>query len=60
MKSQDTYFLEKTIEEDNFIIRIYRPVLTEEERAKRMKRIHDAAEALLKSAIRREMEQNEK
>ena len=42
------YTLKKTIESDNFIIRVYSPVISEEERKKRMKAIHKAAENLLK------------
>lgn len=52
MKSQDTYTLEKVIETENFIIRIHRPVLTEDERERRMKQIHKAAESLLKEVER--------
>lgn len=48
------YILKKTIESPGCVIRVYSPVLTEEERAKRMKRIHDAAEKLLKGVIRNE------
>lgn len=47
-KPQDTYVLEKTIEYPNCIIRVHRPVLTEEERTRRMQKIHDAAADLLK------------
>ena len=48
-KAQDTYMEPKVYEYPNAIIRVYRPILTEAERAKRMKEIHKAAEALLKS-----------
>ena len=47
MKVQDTYTYERTIEFPGLIARIYRPVLTDEERAKRMARIHKAAANLL-------------
>lgn len=56
-KCQDVY--EEPIifrNDDKFIIRVFRPILTEEERAKRMKRIHDSAAALLKDQMRRESE----
>ena len=50
MKScQDEYMEPKVYEYPNAIIRVYRPILTEAERARRMKEIHKAAEALLKS-----------
>ena len=42
------YAHKKTIEEPGFVIRIYSPVISPEERAKRMKAIHKAAENLLK------------
>jgi ribosome recycling factor len=42
------YTLKKTIESDNFIIRVYSPVISEEERKRRMKEIYKAAENLLK------------
>ena len=48
-KSNDTYMEPITIEVPGAIIRVYRPILTEEERARRMKRLHDAAAELLKS-----------
>ena len=46
---KETYFLERTIETPNSTIRVFRPDITVEERAKRMKSIHKAAETLLKS-----------
>lgn len=42
------YTLKKTIESPDFNIRVYSPVLTEEERQRRMKTIKKAAENLLK------------
>lgn len=42
------YTLKKTIKEDGFIIRVYSPILTPDERKRRMKAIHKAAENLLK------------
>ena len=42
------YTLKKTIEGSGFIIRVHSPVIDEEERIKRMKAIHKAAENLLK------------
>lgn len=55
-KVQDEYILEREIVDEKFHIRVFRPVLTEEERERRMKRIHDAAASLLKDAIRVEKE----
>ena len=56
-RTQDVY--EEPIifcDDAKFKIRVFRPILTEEERAKRMKRIHDAAADLLKDQMRRERE----
>lgn len=44
------YTHKKTIESPGFVIRVYSPVISEEERAKRMKAISKAAEKLLKTA----------
>lgn len=55
-KSQDNYYLDRTIEFPNATFKIYRPVLTEDERNKRMKRIHDAAASLLKDMYFRKEE----
>lgn len=51
-KTQDTYYLDRVMEFPNATFKVYRPVLTEEERAIRMKRIHDAAVALVLDAYR--------
>ena len=48
-KSKDEYMEPIMIESPGAIIRVYRPILTDEERARRMKRLHDAAAELLKS-----------
>lgn len=48
MKVEHT--LKQTIESPGFIVRIYSPNISEEERNRRMKAIHKAAEALLKAA----------
>lgn len=39
-----------------FIVRVWRPILTDEERARRMKQIHDAASRLLKSQMKAQKE----
>lgn len=43
----------KTIEDSKFIIRVYQPILTEDERKRRMKAIYDAAARLLKEVHKR-------
>ena len=48
MQGQDTYTLERTVEFPNMVARIYRPVLTEEEKNRRMKNIKNATANLLK------------
>lgn len=42
----------KTIESSSATIRVFSPILTDDERAKRMKSIHNAAAALLKEKIK--------
>lgn len=48
MKGQDTYKKIVTITFPNMIARVHIPDLTEEERKRRMKIIHDAAAKVLK------------
>ena len=48
------YTLTKTIERDNATIRVFIPNLSEEERARRTKNLHNAAAQLLKAAIKKE------
>ena len=50
MKQADTYGEPIIHESPGWIIRVYRPILTEEERARRMKEIEKAAAALIMSA----------
>ena len=52
MDSQVTYKEVKTFEFPGLIARVYIPELTSEERAKRMKRIHNQATNLLKEEIK--------
>lgn len=56
MKCQDTYKEVKIIHHHNGISKVYVPELTEEERVRRMKRIHDAAADLLRCQERVEAE----
>lgn len=46
--TQTEYTLVKTIESHDCIIRVHSPAISEEERKKRLKIIHKAAENLLK------------
>ncbi len=47
MKQQDTYYLDRVIEDEKAVIRVYRPILTDEERARRLEEVKKAAAALL-------------
>lgn len=49
MKEQDTYNEPIILEFPNAVVRVFRPILTPEERERRMKIIHDAAAALLRA-----------
>ena len=51
-KCQDVYQEPIIMNMQGCVARIYRPILTEEERTKRMKAIHKAAEKVLKEAMR--------
>jgi hypothetical protein len=48
MKPKDTYNEPKTIHLPGCIAKVYSPILTEEERKRRMERIAKSAERLLK------------
>lgn len=48
MRAQDVYTEPIIINTKGAIIRVYKPILTPEEEARRMKLIHDAAAELLK------------
>ena len=49
MKQKDTYKEVKELRFPNMIARVHIPDITEAERAKRLKAIHDAAAELLRS-----------
>ncbi len=59
-QGQDTYKEVRVFEYPNAIVRVHIPDLTPEERARRMKRIHDAAAALLLERIRLDRERSMK
>ena len=48
MKKQDTYGEPTVFEYPNAIVRVCRPILSDEEQARRMKHVYKAAEELLK------------
>lgn len=54
-KCQDVYQEPIIMNMQGCVARIYRPILTEDERAKRMKAIGKAAEKVLKEAMKGEM-----
>ena len=47
MKQKDTYAEPKTIELPGAVVKVYSPILTDEERARRMAQIAKSAERLL-------------
>ena len=47
-RTEDEYYPPKIFKYDNVTVRVYSPILTEEEHERRMKKIHDAAADLLK------------
>lgn len=49
MKQKDTYSEPKTFNYPNAVVKVYSPVLTEEERKRRMAQIAKSAASLLKS-----------
>ena len=49
MKAKDTYQEPKTYTYPGIVAKVYSPILTEEERRRRMERIAKSAERLLKS-----------
>lgn len=51
-KSKDTYGEPQIFEYPNMIVRVYRPILDDAERARRMKQVERAATALLKSCMK--------
>jgi hypothetical protein len=51
--SNDTYTHERTIEFPNMKVRVFRPVLTETEKSKRMQNIHKASSNLMKEVMKK-------
>ena len=51
MKQVDTYEFDRELKSEKAVVRVYRPILSDEERQRRMRAIHRAAETLLKGAI---------
>lgn len=52
-RTADTYAETREFMYDNMIVRVHFPDITDDERARRMKKIHDSAARLLKSEIER-------
>lgn len=59
-KSQDVYMDPEIFHLDNCTIRVFRPILTEEERECRMERIKEAAVRLVLSAERSKQKPKDK
>ena len=51
-KTEDEYYFDRTIKYDNVTVNVYRPIISKEENERRMKRLYDATEELLKEQIR--------
>lgn len=49
MKQQDTYHDPIIIKGEGYVAKVYKPILAEEERARRMKKIEQSAARLLAS-----------
>ena len=58
LSQEDKYYDPIIITYPDMVERVYRPILTEEERARRMKIIHDQAANLLKKERARERLEN--
>lgn len=58
LSQEDKYYDPIIITYPDMVARVYRPILTEEERARRMKIIHDQAANLLKKEKARERLEN--
>lgn len=59
MKGQETEYIKiKEYRDEKAIVRVYKPVLTEEEYERRMRNLRKAAEDILKTEIRLQMEEN--
>ena len=57
-KSQDIYMEPEVYRHNNCIVRVYRPILTEEERARRMEAIKKAAVDLVIAAEKAKKNKN--
>lgn len=51
---KDTYTLKKTITFSNAVARVFSPIISNEEREKRMKAIHKASSNLMKEVVKNE------
>lgn len=60
MKQQDTYGEPQIFKFPGMTVRVYRPILTDEERARRMKEIEKAAAALIAQYKAEERKRREK
>lgn len=58
MKRADQYEEPMVMEFENAIVRVYRPILTDDEQARRMKRIEQAAMALLRETMETKQQQS--
>ncbi len=59
-ESKDTYKEVRTLVSSNFVITMYIPDISAEERKRRMEQIGKAAESLIKSEMRRKAHEEQK
>lgn len=52
------YELYKTYREENRVVNVYKPILTEEERARRMEELYKTAQAIIIEAMRNEKQKS--
>lgn len=58
-KCQDVYMEPEILHLDNYTVRVFRPILTDEERERRMEKIKQAAAELLMSVERNKQKSKE-
>ena len=51
MEEKQGYILKKEYRNEKAVVKVFSPILTDKERARRMAQIHKAAESLLKAVI---------
>lgn len=55
-KEQNQYYLDRVFTFPNAVANVYRPIITEDERARRMRRVESSAAELIKELLKMEGE----